>query len=328
MREAADADTPFLVHTSFPRPHQCTSPSPEFWDLYDEATLTLPPNADYEMTGKAPHLRRSAEHWRSDDWTLFEPHTFEAGRLRKLHGYLGAVSQVDHAVGLMLDFLRESGLAENTIVVYTADHGDYATEHGIMEKAPGICSDAITRVPQIWWAPGRLASGHVAPEIVESVDIPVTLCALAGMPPMETADGRAIDHLLRGEEGAVHRVGVTEFAWSKSVRKGRYRYVHYPPAMFADTYPAGFGELYDLEVDPWEMHNLYFDLEYRAVVEELRYELVNWLITTTRPKTVLGVNSHHIFESEQSVVRYGCQINPDGKINPDLLPEGRTKNYL
>ena len=89
----------------------------------------------------------SAQRWRESEWQLFEPKTFEAGRRRKLHGYLGAVSQVDAAVGQLLDFLRRSGLTENTIVVYTSDHGDYATEHGIMEKAPGICSDAITRVP-------------------------------------------------------------------------------------------------------------------------------------------------------------------------------------
>ena len=155
MESATAEGKPFLIHTSLPRPHQCTSPCQEFWGLYDEAHLTLPPNADYEMVHKAPKLRQSAARWRSGDWTQYEPHTFEAGRLRKLHGYLGAVSQVDAAVGVMLDHIKNAGLAENTIVIYTADHGDYATEHGIMEKAPGICADAITRVPQIWWAPAQ-----------------------------------------------------------------------------------------------------------------------------------------------------------------------------
>jgi len=328
MQRAIEEDRPFFVHASFPRPHQCTSPCQEFWDLYDESALTLPPNANYEMVGKAPHLRRTAERWRQGDWTLFEPRTFEAGRLRKLHGYLGAISQVDAAVGRMLDFLRHAGLAEQTIVVYTSDHGDYAAEHGIMEKAPGICSDAITRVPQIWWAPGRIRVGHVVTEIVESVDLPTTLCALAGLPALETSDGVSIAHLLRGEQGPVHRVGVTEFAWSKSVRKGPYRYVYYPPEMFADTYPDGFGELYNLEDDPWEMHNLYFDPAYQDVVQEMQIELLNWLVTTTRPKTVLGVNSHATFESRQSVERYRCQVNADGKIHPSLSLKGRTINYL
>ncbi len=328
MREAASRDQPFFVHVSFPRPHQCTSPSPQFWDLYDESDLTLPPNADYEMVHKSPHLKASAERWRRGDWTLYEPHTFEAGRLRKLHGYLGAVSQVDHAVGVLMDFLRTSGLAEDTIVVYLADHGDYATEHGVMEKAPGICSDAITRIPYLWWAPGRIEAGLRPEEIVESVDVAPTLCALAGLEPMETADGQDISHLLQGASGAVHEIGVTEFAWSKSVRKGRYRYVHYPPAMFAETYPDGFCELYDLASDPWEMHNLAFESGYGDLIVEMRASLLNWLITTTRPKTVLGVSNHTRFESTQSITRHGCQVNPDGKIPPDRFLDGTTKNYL
>ena len=124
-------------------------------------------------------------------------------------------------------------MADDTIVVYSSDHGDYAAEFGIMEKAPGICSDAITRVPFIWRWPGRFPAGHVAGELVESVDFAATACALAGVDAMETGDGHDLGHLLRGESGAVRRVAVTEFAFSKSVRKGRYRYVHYPAGMFA-----------------------------------------------------------------------------------------------
>ena len=69
----------------------------------------------------------------------------------------------------LLDFLEERDLDEDTIVVYSSDHGDYACEHGIMEKAPGICSDAITRIPWIWRWPGRFKAGHRALEIVETL---------------------------------------------------------------------------------------------------------------------------------------------------------------
>ena len=329
MRQADKEERPFLIHASLPRPHQCTSPAQEFWDLYEGKELTLPDNADYDMEGKAPHLRQSAERWRQGNWTLFEPKTFEAGRMRKLRGYLGAVSQVDHAVGLMLDFLRDSGLAENTIVVYGADHGDYACEHGIMEKAPGICSDAITRVPFIWWGPNNFKAGHAAAEIVEMVDVPSTLCSQAGLEPMETADGKDISHLLRGESGEVHRAGVTEFAWSKSLRRGKYRFVHYPPEMFAEEYPDGFCELYDLEADPWEMKNLYFESEYRDRVEEMRLEMLNWLIATTRPATVLQANNENRMPTNaQRVARYHCVTNQDRKIHPDRLKEIAGGNYL
>lgn len=328
MREAAEKKTPFFCHVSLPRPHQTTSPAPEFWNLYDESSLHLPPNADYEMAGQAPHLRQAAENWRKGNWTLFEPHTFEAGRLRKLHGYLGAVSQVDHAVGKLLDFLRESGLAEDTIVVYASDHGDYACEHGIMEKAPGICHDAITRVPMIWWAPERFCPGHVAEELVETVDVSATLCALAGLDPLETSDGKDISRLLQGQAAPVREVAVTEFAWSKSIRKGTFRLVYYPKEMFANDYPEGFGELYDLATDPWEMKNLFFDPAYAEKVRELQADLLNWLITTTRPGTTLGANSHFLFNSTQAVERYHCLVNADNRVNPERIKNSPMRHYV
>ena len=325
MQGCAEGGTPFFTHVSLPKPHQCYTPAQRFWDLYDESTLTLPPNADYDMEGKAPHLRRAARGWRERQWQLFEPKTFEAGRLRKLHGYLGNVSHMDHAVGELLDWLKETGLEENTIVIYSSDHGDYVCEHGIMEKAPGICSDAITRIPCIWRWPGRFKAGHVAREIVEAVDLPNTLCALADLPPLETADGKDISPLLRGESGNPHRLGVTEFAWSKSLRKGHYRLVYYPPEMFADEYPDGFGELYDLEADPWEMRNLYFEPDRQDLVRALERDLLDWLIATTRPTTVhpLGPVVGH-----QGRTRYGHTVNADGKINPQSIKRLAGTNYL
>jgi len=325
MEQALEEGKPFFAHASLPRPHQCTSPSEPFWSMYDESKITLPGNADYELVHKAPHFTATVERWRKGEWTLFEPHGFEAGRLRKLHGYLGAVSQVDHAVGLMLDFVRDKGIAEDTIVVYTSDHGDYAAEHGIMEKAPGICADAITRIPHLWWWPEHLRAGHAADEIVETVDMLPTLCALTGLAPMETADGKDISHLLRGESGEVHKIGVTEFAWSKSVRKGKWRLVYYPPEMFADEYPDGFGELYDLEQDPWEMRNLYFEADCRDVVRELQADLLEWLITTTRPVSVLGTSN---FGGPQALTRYHCSVTRDGKLPPDRIRDARHKNYI
>ncbi|MFW5894164.1 MAG: sulfatase, partial [Verrucomicrobiota bacterium] len=189
MRRAQQENTPFFLHVSLPKPHQCYTPAQEFWDLYDENTLRLPPNTDNEDPHEAPHLKRMAARFRQGDWTLFDPHTFEAGRLRKLHGYLGNVSHVDHAVGELVKWLDGNGLGEDTIIVYTADHGDYAAEHGIMEKAPGICHDAITRVPSIWRWPGTFKSGHVVEELIESVDVAGTLPGLCGLPALETADG-------------------------------------------------------------------------------------------------------------------------------------------
>jgi choline-sulfatase/uncharacterized sulfatase len=325
MQQCAEQDKPFFLHVSLPKPHQCYTPAQEFWDLYDESKLHLPPNADYEMVGKAPNLRRAAQGWRKREWQLFEPKTFEAGRLRKLHGYLGNVSHVDHAVGELLDFLDESGLSKDTIVIYSSDHGDYATEHGIMEKAPGISSDAITRIPYIWRWPEHFPAGRVAEELVETVDMVPTVCALTGVDALETADGKDISHLLRGEAGEVRRVGVTEFVWSKSVRKGDWRLVYYPPEMFPEDYPDGFGELYNVKDDPWEMTNLYFVPEHAAKVRELERDLTDWLVTTTRPATVHPLKP---YDTDQGVTRYHHTVNADGKINPARIKTIAGQNYV
>ena len=324
MAACSRDEAPFFAHVNLPKPHQCYTPAQEFWDLYDESRLTLPPNADYEMKDKAPHLRQAAEGWRNREWQLFEPKTFEAGRLRKLHGYLGNVSHVDHAVGGLLNWLDAWGLSESTVVVYSSDHGDYACEHGIMEKAPGICSDAITRIPMIWRWPGEFEAGRAAEEIVEAVDLANTLCALSGLAAMETADGKDISHMLSGQPGEVRTVGVTEFAWSKSVRKGKYRLVHYPREMFADEYPDGFGELYDLDADPWEMRNLFFDSDHADVIRDIQANLLDWMITTTRPTTV-----HPPAETtSQSELHYRNAVNADGKIHPDRIRATRGRNYI
>ena len=320
MQEARRQGEPFFAHVSFEKPHQLYSPSQTFWDLYDEGKLSLPPNIGYEMAGKSPHLRRDAEFWRNVDWSVFEPRDFTSAALRRLHGYLGNVSQVDHAVGDLLDYLESAGLADHTIVVYTADHGDYVCEHGCMEKAPGICSDAVTRIPYLWRWPGRFASGRWVDEIVEAVDTGPTLASLAGLDPMAWADGKDISRLLRGEKQDVHAVGVTENPWAKSIRWGDYRLVWYPREMFAEEYPEGFGELYDLEKDPWEMSNLYWEGECQPVVRRMERELMDWLVTTSRTVTFPWGLRANTYKDDF--------LDGDGKLNPRRFQPFQTLHYV
>jgi len=327
MSDSTNSGTPFFLHISFPRPHQTYAPAEYFWELYDENRLTMPPNWHYEMKDKAPHLRRSVQGFidNAEDWTVVEPHTYEAGCRRKLRGYLGNISMVDHATGELLDYLDKAGLAEDTIVIYTSDHGDYACEHGIVEKAPGICADAITRVPSLWRWPGRFKAGHAVEALTEHVDLAPTLCGLTNLAPLSTSDGKDISKLLAGDNQPLREIGVTEFAWSKSVRKGDFRLVYYPKDMFKDEYPDGFGELYDLRSDPWEMNNLYFNPEYRETALSLERDLMDWLVTTTR---VVNSNCSKQPTGPQSLERFGCRTNLDGKISPDDLRGIDNVNYL
>jgi len=100
---------------------------------------------------------------------------------------------------------------------------------------------------------------------------------------METVDGHDLTGLLRGDDEPVRDVAVTEHPWSKALRWGPWRFVHYQPGMFAgeDT-----GELYNLQDDPNETRNLYRDPAHRETVQQCRRLLLEWLIRTTRAKSV------------------------------------------
>jgi arylsulfatase len=320
LEQTVSQSKPFFAHVSFQKPHQVYTPCREFWDLYDEKKISLPPNADYDMRNKSPHLQREAKYWRTTDWALFEPKNFEAARLRKMRGYLGNTTQMDFAVGELLTWLHENGLEENTIVIYISDHGDYACEHGSMEKAPGICSDAITRVPFIWRWPGKFKTGHMCPSVVETVDLVPTLCALTGVEPLPTADGIEISDLLAGHAATTERAGLCEGPLGKSIVKGPFRMVYYPRDMFAKDYPDGFGELYNLKEDPWEMNNLYFDEGHNNVVRGLMQELLDRIITSTRPITATWGPEANTYTREF--------LEADGKLNPERLQSPRTQHYL
>ena len=318
---------PWFAYLALPRPHSNYCPAQEFWDLYDNDALWFPPSADYDLSAKAPHLRQSAERFRKGQWAVFEPRHFEAARRRKQIGYLGAISQVDHAVGSMIDYLERKGVLENTITIYTADHGEYATAHGLMEKAPGICGDDVCRVPSIWRWDGQFAADHTSEAIIQNVDLAPTLCSLLNMPEMRTVDGEDISRLLRGEDAVVRDFGVTEHPWSRAIVKGDWRLVYYPKQMFADELNGEvFGELYHLTEDPWEMNNLYLDPTYSDKVRELERDLMDWLVTTTSAKTVLP----WVAPRDENGSLWKQRVEADGKLHwRDVAAQmKRTKHYL
>jgi len=272
---------PFLFQIDTLHPHENYIPVKKFWEMYEGIELELPPSADEDLSDKPPHQQWLIHEYRTDpDCWMFEPKTYEAGRLRKLQGYYGCVSQVDYMVGLVMQKLREIGEAENTIIVYCSDHGEFALEHGFLEKAPGISYDAVTRVPFIWnWPAGKFTCGIIE-ELVESVDLFPTLCTLTGVLPPDSIDGQDISDMLLGRVRPVREFVVTELHLSRVIRTKEWKLCHRPRGMFKEKEDAG--ELYHLTDDPWEMTNLYDDPRYRDIREELRRTLFDWTQWTTR----------------------------------------------
>lgn len=313
-------DQPFCVQVSLERPHQVFYPAQRFWDLYPE-DLTLPATINQDPSGRPPHFQAAFAAFHQWQGGL-EPHGFEAAARRLWRGYLACITHTDHAVGLLLDYLDRKGLAENTLVIYHADHGGYSGTHGIQEKAPGICSDAVCRIPFLWRVPGHTVAGHVCPHLVENVDVAPTLTTLCWLPPMETTDGRDLSGLLAGGDTPVREVAVTELPWSKALRWGPWRFVHYQPEMFGgqDT-----GELYHLERDPNETQNLYHDPAHRDTVHACRRLLLEWLIRTTRVRSVWPPNDEQAGRMDYCTAGDGKESNAAG---PALRLARGQINYL
>lgn len=281
-------DAPFFLWYSLPKPHSDYKPAREFWDLYP-ADLPLPPNADDGCQGKIYPMRRTLQNQRELEPTL-EPRTYEGLRARKLRGYYGNISHMDWAMGEVLRMLDELELRDDTLVVYTSDHGDFAAEHGLLEKAPGISSDAIGRIPMIWSWPGHLPQNQKREQLVESIDIWPTLASLADLPPMAMWDGHDLSGIIRENGPEVRDAAFTENPLVKCITTPEWRLTFVPDGVFPGD-PVR-GELYSRQADPWETNNLFHDPEHQSIVRDLTHRLLSWLLTSTRAITVHEVVPH------------------------------------
>ncbi len=280
MRQSGEQ--PFFIQVSLQKPHHPLLPNPRFWDMYPE-DIELPRTWNLLPGGRPRHFSDQWKTCREMQPEFGEPgEGIEALYRRCWRGTLACVTQVDYVVGQLMDFLEVNGLHENTIVVFGSDHGAYHGIHGILEKAPGICSNEVCRVPMIWRIPGLTDAGRRCDALAENIDMGPTLAELCGVAEMHYADGKSLCPLIKRERASLREAAVTENAWSKSIRWERWRLVYYPTGMLG---PEATGELYDLERDPDEQQNLYGHHDYQEQVRAGMMHLTDWLIKTTRVTT-------------------------------------------
>jgi len=273
-----DEVAPFCIQLSMQKPHHPLLPQKQFWDMYSD-DLALPETAYLEPSQRVPHFQQTWKMHRDMPWEYAQSgETWEDGARQAWRGTLACITQIDDVIGRLMDGLSERVLLDNTVIVYGSAHGCYHTIHGLREKAPGICSNEVCRVPLIWRVPD-VRGGQACDALVENVDLTPTLLSLVKIKPIQTADGLDLSPLLRGQCDKIREEAVTEAPLSKSIRWSQFRYVHYPRVMFNGD---DHGELYDLESDPWEKQNLYHDPRFAHVVSDGLRRLMDWTIRTTR----------------------------------------------
>lgn len=193
---------------------------------------------------------------------------------RYLQDYMATIASVDESVGEILDYLERTGLDENTIVVYTTDQGFYLGEHGWFDKRfmyeESMSTPLVMRLPK-----GLNARGDIR-QLVQNIDYAPTFLDLAGVPIPADMHGVSLLPLLRGEQPADWRKSLYYHFYEYpaehmvkrhyGVRTERYKLIHFYNDIDA-------WELYDLESDPHEMHNLYGAPGYEQVTTDLLQEL-------------------------------------------------------
>jgi len=251
---------PFFLVASFTNPHDPWEVRRRHWDAYRDDEIDLPAVAPIPREEADPHSIRVREMSGIDERPLTEAEVLHAR-----HGYYAAITYMDELVGRVLGAIAATGLAEETVVVFTADHGEMAGERGLWFKMSFL--DGSARIPFVWRGPGIVCQSVAGP--VSHLDLAPTLAQMAGAEPMESAfAGRSLLPALGGAdvpEGVVTSEYLAEGVTAPAVmvRRGRHKLVRCPgdPDL-----------LYDLEADPRELYDLAALLAHARVRDELSAE--------------------------------------------------------
>jgi len=259
---------PFCLWLSFPGPHSPFDGPGQYAEMYDAESMELSPAYFDTLDGKPGYQRNERQ--------VAPPEHSEAQQLaREAKAYYFAnTSLIDHWVGRAMDVLRGRGLLDNTLIIFTSDHGEMLGEHGVYSKT--IFYEASARVPFIISWPEQFAAGRQTDALVETVDVYRTIADVVSIAVPHRVFGRSLLPVLHGEAEAVREAAFSEFGTKKMVRRDDWKLVYDPQG-------EGAEELYNLADDPHELHNRVRDTDARGTLEELKSDLLNWMIETQAP---------------------------------------------
>ena len=285
------ADTPWLACVNIYDPHPPFNPPQEYRERYDPAAMPCPlfrhsdlaqqerlAAVDFQSKGRppddldirspvipeSPGREGSAPSNLPPHATARDAHTLQAA-------YYAMIELIDDQVGRVLDALRDSGQADDTLVIFTSDHGEMLGDHGLIQKGCRFY-EGLVRVPLILAWPGTIRAGLVSDALVELTDLAPSLLEAAGAAVPEWMQGRSLLPLAGGAaDPRRHRDAVRceyfdaldapDATRATMYRERRYKLVVY--------HGHGLGELYDLERDPGEFDNLWHDPAHAALKADL-----------------------------------------------------------
>jgi len=285
MKELTVGDQPWSLVASFWGPHQPYYPTEPFASMIDPASIPEYPtfHDDYEGKPVRHHIFRDLVHGGTGLWPEW------ATWQEVLARCYGQQLQLDAAIGRVLAALDETGAAENTLVIWCADHGDAVASHGGLWDKASTFIEEVARVPMAIRWPAVIQGSLRTDRLVSNMDVTATMLDAAGVAVPDGMHSRSLLPLCDDPTGAewpdhviCEHNGHGDDVLQRIIVRGRHKYV---AALFDGD------ELYDLETDPYEMHNLVNDPGMRDVCGDLRERLADHIEATGDP--IAGQRLYH-----------------------------------
>lgn len=268
---------PFHLRVDFWGPHQPHFPTVEFAELYNSHEIEEYGSFQDTLNQKPSFFFEDANRPLADMNNRFlvpSPLTWKEWQRIVARAY-AHITMVDAAGGMILDKLDQLGLSDNTIVIWTTDHGDALASHGGHFDKGSYMTEEVMRVPLAIRYPKKIQPGIVCDKLVCSTDLPVTILDAAGSGFKKKVDGQSLLPLVTEktkewrEDLMVETFGhgYGKFHNGRSVLAGDYKYI---------TYEGEISELYDLKNDPYELHNLIDEPLHKKVLEDMQQRLKLW----------------------------------------------------
>ncbi|WP_299938398.1 sulfatase-like hydrolase/transferase [uncultured Pelagimonas sp.] len=288
IRDAGD--TPWCLHLSYIKPHWPYIVPPPYHQMYGPETHLDPVRRRSEKADPHPVYGAFMQE------RVSQAFCDDAARTKVLTAYMGLIKQLDDQIGRLMAFVEEQGIADDTMIVFTSDHGDYLGDHWMGEKE--LFHDASARIPLIVVDPSPEADatrGLKSSTLIEAIDVvPTILDYFGGVSVPHIIEGRSLRPILHGQVDNVRDFAVSEYDYSmREVRKrlgvdvqdakltmlfdGRWKYI------FAEGFRP---MLFDLSTDPDEFTDLGADLAFAEELDRLERLFFNWARRTSQRTTM------------------------------------------
>lgn len=277
LEQYKEEDQSFFHWSSFFDPHPDYL-APEPWDsMYDPDQLTIPVITPGEHDQNPPHFQLTQlenpdfKPWKEGDYGIHGYHSHstlysEHDRKQLVATYYGMISLMDKYIGNILNKLDELGLADNTIVVFTTDHGHFYGQHGLQAKG-GFHYEDLIKIPFIVRYPDQVPADVTSPAIQSLVDLAPTFLSLCGITIPHHMTGLDQSQVWRGQKSQARDHAICEFRHTPTtIHQKTYVDERYKITVY---YNQMYGEVFDLQEDPGETRNLWPLPEYQTLKSEL-----------------------------------------------------------